>query len=87
MGEMLITEATEARQSSLHHFQERMTGLGYNTYLINSGTQTSGVSLIPVYGRFCHSDFEVCFNRSHLMALLDTVAGTTFLLLAVVAPV
>ena len=40
-----------------------MSTYGYDTYLINSRGKGTGVVLIPVYGRFWHDEFEVCFHR------------------------
>ena len=60
-----LTEAEklEAGNSSLRHFSSQMSTYGYDTYLINAGGKGTGVVLIPVYGRFWHDDFEVCFHR------------------------
>lgn len=57
-------ERLEAANSSLRYFAERLSGYGFDTYLINSGNKSTGVVLIPVYDRFWHDDFEVCFHRA-----------------------
>ena len=60
------TEQLEVGNSSLRYFTAKMSGYGYDTFLINNGDRSTGVVLIPVYGRFWHDDFEVCFNREKL---------------------
>ena len=42
----------------------RLYAWGYDTYLLHARSISEGVTLVPIYGRWWHDDFEICFNRS-----------------------
>ena len=58
---------------TLFRFQQRLSALGYDTYLIHArpskeagasrGVHARDVTLVPVYGNFWHDDYEICFDR------------------------
>jgi len=60
-------------QQTLFRFQQRLSALGYDTYLIHArpskeagasrGVHARDVTLVPVYGNFWHDDYEICFDR------------------------
>ena len=60
-------------QQTLFRFQQRLSALGYDTYLIHArpskeagasrGVHARDVTVVPVYGNFWHDDYEICFDR------------------------
>lgn len=58
---------------TLFRFQQRLSALGNDTYLIHArpskeagasrGMHARDVTLVPVYGNFWHDDYEICFDR------------------------
>jgi hypothetical protein len=67
------------RNASLAHFQQTLYAHGYHTYLIhaaparwmgetqrrtlNRSKNEPVITLLPVYGRFWHPEFEICADR------------------------
>jgi FkbM family methyltransferase len=48
---------------TLFAFQERLSGWGYDTYLINA-PRSGRISLVPLTGRFWQDELEICYNRT-----------------------
>ena len=63
-------------RQTLHHFQERMSALGYDTFLIHGRPpqprRPARVTLVPVHGPFWHPDYEICFDRQRWYGTYDS---------------
>ena len=57
-------EARGALAHSLDATQRWLDALGYDTFLLHAQDRGLVVTLVPVMGRFWHSDMEICANRS-----------------------
>ena len=78
--EQLYADPSQAERT-LEAFQQRMSALGYDTYLLHGGATAAGrtlthedgphntpwhATLVPVYGPFFdRSKFEICLRRHH----------------------